>query len=138
MTDHPPLGLVLFSGDFDRIHYGLAMASAAAAINRPVTLFFTMKACRALIGHDGWHIIATESGQSGASRDEDLRAKGIGGFGELLEACAALGVRFIVCETGLRAEGIERSELRDDITLEVAGLVTLYNDISARGTLTFI
>ena len=138
MTDHPPLGLVLFSGDFDRIHYGLAMASAAAAINRPVTLFFTMKACRALIGADGWRNISTEAGQSGADRDEDLRSRGIGGFGELLEACSALGVRFIVCETGLRAEGIERSTLRDDITLEVAGLVTLYNDISARGTLTFI
>ena len=30
------------------------------------------------------------------------------------------------------------TRMRNDITLEVAGLVTLYNDISARGTLTFI
>ena len=133
-----PIRLVLFSGDFDRIHYALAMASAAVAVNRPATLFFTMQACRALLGKDGWRDMKSETAGTGAVKDADLQAKGIGGFEELLAACAALGVRFIVCETGLRAEGIERSDLRDNLELEVAGLVTLYGDSAAGGALTFI
>ena len=36
------LSIVVFSGDFDKIHYALVMASAAAAIDIPATLFFTM------------------------------------------------------------------------------------------------
>ena len=43
------LSIILFSGDFDKIHYGLVTASAAAAINIPVTLFFTMAATKSLI-----------------------------------------------------------------------------------------
>ena len=42
------LSVIVFSGDYDRVHYALAMASAAAATNRAVTLFFTMAATRAL------------------------------------------------------------------------------------------
>ena len=34
------LSLVVFSGDFEKVHYAFAMASAALAINVPVTLFF--------------------------------------------------------------------------------------------------
>ena len=40
------LSLVVFSGDFDKVHYALVMASAAAAIDTPVTLFFTMEGAR--------------------------------------------------------------------------------------------
>ena len=44
MPAHSRLAIIVFSGDYDRVHYALAMASAAAAVSRPATLFFTMGA----------------------------------------------------------------------------------------------
>ena len=46
----PPdkLSIVVYAGFYDKVHYALVMAAAAAAIGRPVTLFFTMGACHAL------------------------------------------------------------------------------------------
>ena len=41
------LSMVVYDGHFDKIHYALAMASSAAAIDTSVTLFFTMDAARA-------------------------------------------------------------------------------------------
>ncbi|SVC25743.1 uncharacterized protein METZ01_LOCUS278597, partial [marine metagenome] len=32
------LSIIVFSGSFDRVHYALATAAAAAATNTPVTL----------------------------------------------------------------------------------------------------
>ena len=56
MTDtHPRLSLMVFSGDFARVHYALVMASSAAAINVPVTVFFTMKATHAVLADEGGH-----------------------------------------------------------------------------------
>ncbi len=43
------LSIVVFSGDFYMVHYALLMASAAAAIDIPPTLFFTMGASRSLL-----------------------------------------------------------------------------------------
>ncbi len=128
----PPdtLSLAVFSGDFERVHYALVMASAAAAIGRKVTLFFTMEASRALLktGRDGW----------GDEKDRVYRERGVAGFEELLTSCAALGVRFLVCEMGLRALNIERGELRDDLGIEEGGVVTFLNDASATGSMLFI
>lgn len=132
------LSLVLFSGSYDKLHYALAMASSAVAINRPATLFFTMSATRALRAGEGWHDLPAEDGRSGAEKDAEYRDRGIGGFDELLQACSTLGVRFIVCEMGLRAEGLTAADLRDDLPLEVAGLVTLLNDASRDGSVIFI
>ena len=42
------LSIIVYAGHFDKVHYALVMAAAAAAIGRPVTLFFTMGACNAL------------------------------------------------------------------------------------------
>ena len=46
------LSLVVFSGEFDKVHYALVMASGAQASNRETTLFFTMGACHALLKKD--------------------------------------------------------------------------------------
>ncbi len=121
------LSIIVYSGDFDRVHYALAMAAAAAAIDRPATLFFTMEAIRALAKDGG-----------AAERDAARAARGVATFEELLAACAALDVRFMVCEMGLRAVGLGTSDLRDDIVFEEGGLVTFLNDASASGAMVFI
>lgn len=130
------LSLVVFSGDYARAHYALAAAAAAAAIGRPATLFFTMEAARALAADGGegggWRALP------GAEADAALRARGVAGFEELLESCAALGVRFLVCEMGLRAIGMAPEALRGDLGAAVAGLVTFLNDAEADGAMLFV
>ncbi len=46
------LSLIVLSGEFARVHFALAMAAAAAAIDRPAILFFTNHALYALAGGD--------------------------------------------------------------------------------------
>ncbi len=137
MAAQGKLSLIVFSGDYARTHYALAVAAAAAAIDRPATLFFTMDAVRALLrtggdGEPGWQTLP------GADADADLRARGVAGFDELLDSCAALGVRFMVCEMGLRAVGLAPEALRDDLGIAVAGLVSFFNDAEADGATLFL
>jgi len=149
MTERPDkLSIVVFSGAFDRVHYALLTASAAIAIGIPVTLFFTMGACRALQrpGSDGraaWGSMPLSEGTdaqygNGASLDAAFKTHGVAGFEELLSACVALKVRFMVCETGLKALGLDRKGLRQDVPLEEGGVVTFLNDASKNGQLIFV
>ena len=137
------LSLVLFSGSFDKVHYALAMAAAALAVNTPVTLFFTMGATRALLAEDdkgpGWrHLLPAEDGLDALIADAALTAKGLGGFEELLSACTALGAQVMVCEMGVRALGLEFSQLRPDVDVTPGGLVTFLGDASKSGAMLFI
>ncbi len=138
------LSIIVFSGHFDRVHYALIMAASAAAIDKPVTLFFTMGACRALEkGKDGgeppWRAMPlSEGGGTGGELDDSFRAKGIGGFEELLDSCVEMGVRFMVCETGLRAMGLDRDDLGHDITIDEGGVVGFLTDASRHGAVIVI
>ncbi len=145
MSDAPDkLSIVVFSGHYDKVHYALVMASAAAAVNRPVTLFFTMLACRALkaAGKDGipaWRELPlSEEEGTGGDKDDAYGAMKLATFEELLEACVQMGVTFMVCEMGLRAVGLEGKPLRDDIPLEEGGVVTFLEDASKDGAMIFI
>ena len=76
------LSIAVFSGDFTRVHYALVMASGALAINRPVTVFFTMEASRALLAGDdidqGWHGLAPPAPfETALACDTDLLSKGV-------------------------------------------------------------
>jgi peroxiredoxin family protein len=130
------LALLLLSGTFERAHYALAMASAAAALDRPVTLFVTLAGARAFLapdegGRPAWAAlpVAPELAVSGAADGADLdaayRAQGVAGFEELLEACRSLGVEFMVCEMGLRALRLGAAMLRDDVPFRPGGLASL-------------
>ena len=148
-TERPDkLSIIVFSGTFDRVHYALLTASAAIAIGIPVTLFFTMGACRALerAGADGrpaWSSMPLSAGadvhyKDGASLDAAFKSRGVATFDELLSACVSLGVTFMVCETGLKAMGVAREQLRSDVPLMDGGVVTLLNDASKDGALVFV
>jgi peroxiredoxin family protein len=130
------LSIVLLSDSFERVHYGLCMASTAAALERPVTLFVTLGALRALVaadagGRPGWMglPVADEPVASGVADGGTLdarnRTRGVAGFEELLQTCAALDVEFMACEMGLRALGLEPQALRSDLELARGGLATL-------------
>ena len=125
------VSLVVFSGDFARVHYALVMASGAAAVGTRATLFFTMDACRMLT--DGWRTWPGADGRAAGAIDADYAARGVATFEELLRACAELDVRIIACEMGLRAVGLAPADLRDDIPIDIAGVVTFLADASADG-----
>jgi peroxiredoxin family protein len=148
-TDKPSpdkLSIVVYAGDYGRVHYALAMAAAAAAMARPVTLFFTMGALRALTRHEGWRELPAGDpietrgapGMTGGDQDAALTAKGLGGFEELLAACASFGVTLLVCEMGLQALGLTKADLRDDLAYKDGGIVTFLADASAAGATFFI
>jgi len=138
------LSVVVFSGDYDRVHYAMVMASAAAATDTAVTLFFTMEGTRALLTPEAEHIPAwatqpTSTGmEMGADMDETFKDRGVADFEMLLSACVELGVRFMVCEMGLKAMGLMRGDLRPDVTFEVGGVVTFLNDAQKDGAMIFI
>ena len=126
------LSIVVYSGEIDKIHYAFAMASAAAAINIPSTLLFTMGAIQALVDEDGqpgWMAMATADGRMGTSLDKDYHERGVAAFEELIAACSALGVRIMVCEMGLKAMELSRQDLRNDIEISEGGLVTFFSDV---------
>ena len=131
-ADQGRLSIVVYSGDFGRVHYALMMAAAAAAVDRPVTLFFTMGAVQALRRPDGWVNL------SGAEWDEHLKERKVADFETLLESAAQMDVTFMVCEAGLRAEDMKASDLRDDLDIEVTGLVTFFNQTDANGPTLFV
>jgi peroxiredoxin family protein len=117
------LSIIVRSGRYEDVHYALAMASAAVAVNKPAVLFFTMAGIRALMGPppllEDWE------------RDVLNRQRGVGDFETLLQACVELGVRFIVCEMGLRSLALDRTKLRADVPFTVAGIVTLLEETKA-------
>ena len=149
MNDSPAgpdkLSVVVYDRHFDKVHYALVMASGAAAIGRQGTLFFTMQACRALFkpevedGQPGWAAMPlSDADGTGAERDAAYGERKVATFEELLEACVAMGVRFLVCEMGLRAHDMSRDQLRDDVPIEEGGVVTFVTDASKDGAMIFI
>ena len=142
------LSIVVYAGFYDKVHYALVMASSAAAIDRPVTLFFTMGACRALKkpgpdGESAWRSMPLSEGESrgcanGGEQDDAYAKTNVATFEELVEACAAFDVKMMVCEMGLRAVGIEVRELRRDLEFAEGGVVSFLNDASAHGAVLFV
>ena len=141
------LSIVVFSGDFDKVHYALVMASAAAAIDIPATLFFTMGATRAVLatpegGAPWWRELPAgeigRDGQTGGDIDDGFKKRTVATFEDLLEACVAMGVKFMVCDMGLRALDLEGAALRPDVPFETGGKVTFLNDAQARGQMVFV
>jgi len=115
------LGILLASGTHDRAHAAFSLASGAAALGRAVVVFATNAGCRALC--TDW------SGVDDAGRDAVIRRRGVAGLGELREAARELGVRMIVCESGLKAEAIEPDLLWDGV--ERGGMASFLETTSA-------
>ena len=134
------LSLIVFSGDFDRVHYALAMASAAAATDRPVTLFFSGRSLHLFLAHTsdgkpGWAALNyTEIGKSPSERNEELKNSGIGTIEELALACVDLNVSFYRCDMGAKATNLDTSMFRKDIPIQSGGLVSFLSEAEKEGS----
>ena len=128
------LSLIVFSGNFDRVHYALAMASAAAATDRPVTLFFSGPSLHFFLDHandgtPGWAALnSTEIGKSPIERNRELKNCGIGTIEELALACVDLNVSFYRCDLGMKATKLDASMFRKDIPTQSGGLVSFLSE----------
>jgi peroxiredoxin family protein len=132
VAERERLSILLLSGDFERVHYALCVAGAAAALERPVTLFVTLAALQALRAEDakgrpGWMGLAVAAPEvaDASALDTRYRTRGVAGFEELLGTCRALEVEFMACEMGMRALGLEPGDLRADLELQPGGLATV-------------
>lgn len=138
-TQPKKLSIVVASGAFEKVHYALVMATGASAIGTPVTLFFTMGACPAIMADDGWRALPSEKpDMTATARDDDFASRGVATMNELIESAAELGITFMVCEMGLRAEGLEDQPMRDGIDIARTGVVTFINDASADGSIVYV
>ena len=108
-----PFGILLRHGDHEAAHYALVLATGAAALGRPVTLFATNAGCR---------LFLAESPLLADAREALLAARGVAPIAALLPAAAELGIRRIACEAGLKAEALDGAALAEGV--EVAGVVT--------------
>ena len=109
------------SGAHDRALTAFSFAAAAAALGRKVVLFATNQGCRALM--EDW------SRLDDVGRDAIIRARGVTGFGDMREAARDIGVRLLVCETGLKSEALDRAPLMYGVT--VAGIATFLEAVGA-------
>ena len=108
-----PLGILLRGAGHEPAHYALVLATAAAAIGRPVTLFAT---------NAGLALFNRDAPLLSDPREALLVGRGVAGIATLMEAAEDLGLRRIACEAGMRAEGIPPEALAEGV--EVAGVVT--------------
>lgn len=108
-----PLGILLRSGGHEAAHYALVLATGAAAVGRPAVIFAT---------NAGLALLLRETPLPADPREALLGARGVAGIATLLSAARELGVRFIACDAGLRAEGLPAEALAEGV--EVAGVVT--------------
>ena len=127
MASPDKLSLIIQSGAYDRVHYALVMASAALAVGKPVTLFFTMSGTHALT--EDWADQARESAYT---------ADGLPTFEDLLNACQELDATFMVCELGLLSEKLDTGDLRADIPITEGSAVSFLSDASDRGAILYI
>ena len=127
MASPDKLSLIIQSGDYDRVHYALVMASSALATGKPVTLLFTMAGTRAMT--TGWADTARETAFADA---------GLATFEELLDACRELEATFMVCELGMRAENLTEGDLRGDIAFTEGSAVGFLSDASRHGAMLYV
>ncbi|WP_114395451.1 DsrE family protein [Oleisolibacter albus] len=133
------LAIIVQSGGYDRVHYALVLASGAAATGRPVILFVTGRALPVLLDGQGWlRLDFSDDGTSPEARDAILARRGVATMEELLEALPELGVRLMACEMGWRALGIHDPRIRPGLTVETAGVVTLFGAVPPGHQMLFV
>jgi peroxiredoxin family protein len=115
-----PLGILLRSGGHEAAQYALVLATAAAATGRPAVVFAT---------NAGLALLRRDSPLVQDAREGLLASRGVAGIATLLGAARELGVRFIACDAGLRAEAVPPESLAAGV--EVAGVVTFLSAVGA-------
>lgn len=111
---HRGLAIVLSEASHARLHAALTLACAAAALGRPVRLFFHGESVAALTTGRHWQ------------GDGTYRAAGLPSVTELVENAIGLGASVMACQTGLQLIGVTAASLAEGI--ETGGMVAFLAD----------
>lgn len=141
--------IIVFSGDLDKVMAAFIIANGAAAMGRPVTMFFTFWGLTALrrptkvqVAKSGIErmfgaMLPRGAQRLGLSRMNMLgmgarmmrsimASKNVSSLPELMQSAMAAGVKIIACTMSMDVMGIHREELIDGI--EYAGVGTYLGD----------
>ncbi len=138
------LAMIVHAGTYERVHYGLAVAAAAAAMDRCTSLLFAGHAMVALLANfgdltPGWHALHHGPDGTPANQDRALCDRGIAGMEELLAAMPALGVRLLVCELAVRALDLPHPvSWRTDVAFRPGGLAAFLSSVDRNTATLFI
>lgn len=137
---------VVFSGDLDKAIASFIMANGAAAMGRPVTMFFTfwgvsilrkpekVRIKKSLIGKMFSLMLPRGSKKLGLSRMNFggigakmiravMKQNGVSSLEELIQSAQQKGVKFVVCQMSMELMGIKAEELIDGV--ELGGVATM-------------
>lgn len=110
----PGLALIFGEASHARLHAGLTLACAAAALGRPVRLFFHGEAAAALSPARHW------------AGDDTYAAAGVPTVKELMESALGLGIRVMACQSGLHLCGLSAAMLAEGV--DAGGMVAFLAD----------
>lgn len=122
------LALILHSSDYDRIHHGLNLASAALALGRKVKFFFSYGALA--------YLKKVETPSLEVQGDEDaltqflqtqLRREGRNNMRELIALTKQMGAVFYACTGSMALLNISRDELVDEVNKSM-GITTFLTE----------
>ena len=137
---------VVFSGDLDKAIASFIMANGAAAMGRPVTMFFTfwgvsllrrlekVRVKKSFIGKMFSIMLPRGSKKLGLSRMNFggigakmiravMKQNGVSSLEELIESARQKGVKFVACQMSMELMGITAEELIDGV--ELGGVATM-------------
>lgn len=103
------LAVIFAEANHARLHAGLSLACAAAAMDRPVRLFF-----------HGESVCALQQGRRWGG-DTPYEAAGLATLAGLIAQTQELGVAIMACPTGLHLCGLDAANL--DERIETGGLI---------------
>lgn len=127
MNKRKPLFILISDQRADQVHFAMMAASAAAAISRPVTLFFAKGAVNTVVT-DGWKKMMDRRGMPGPDMDHRLAARGVADMPVMMDACMAMNVRFLVCENSLKEEGLTSKDLIERPVVMISSLATILDE----------
>ena len=148
--DKEKISIVCFSGEFDKVLAAFTIATAAAATNRDVSMFFTFWGLNALKKKQnhawiGKGVLARVFnflmggrnnlplshfnffGLSPKLMTGMMKKKNVATLPQLIDAAEDLGVRLIACEMAMNILGIEKTDLVDAVE-NVVGVATFLNE----------
>ncbi|MGK2285582.1 DsrE/DsrF/DrsH-like family protein [Pedomonas sp. V897] len=111
---HRGLAIIFSDSTHGRIHAGLNLACASAAMGRPVQIFFHGEAVTALDPHRKW------------KGDDTFASAGLPSICDMVKTALELGIPMTACTTGLHLCGLTANQLPGGV--EAAGMVAFLAD----------
>lgn len=109
------LAIIFSDSAHGRLHAGLSLACASAALGRPVRMFFHSESVSAFDRHRKW------------KGDQVFSTAGLPALCDMIKTALELGIATMACTTGLHLCGLTANQLPEGV--EAAGMVSFLADV---------